>query len=283
MSLSIKNILNRTSFAVAGNAVTRVTGGARRHGVVLHNTSTSRSIWIKLIKKGDTLPALAENDKDAVLPPESSLILAAHSEIEIAAKNDSGSSTEVGLTVIEVDGVAQSGFISTGQTKSFVSGPSAHDASASAVNPVIVGGEGRSSEPTAVSSGDAVRSLSTLLGKQVVIPWCLPSSLWCYAAPSGGVTDTSDRAFQAAAGAGIRNYCSSFSLSNAHASTDTEVLIVDGYGGATLWRGKVQAGKSIECSFPTPLRGSANTPLLYFCVTGGAQVYLNAQGFTSAE
>ena len=283
MSLSIKNILNRTSFAVAGNAVTRITGGARRHGVVLHNTSTSRSIWIKLIKRGDTLPSLAADDRDAVLPPESSLVLAAHSEVEIAAKNDSGGASEVGLIVIEVDGVSQSGFISPGQTKSFVAGQASHDASASAVNPVVVGGEGRSSEPAAVTSGDAVRSLSTLLGRQIVIPWSLPSSLWCYAAPSGGVTDTNDRAFLAAAGAGIRNYCSSFTLTNAHASTDTEVLIVDGYGGATLWRGMVQAGKSIECNIPTPLRGSSNTPLLYFCVTGGAQVYLNAQGFTSSE
>lgn len=283
MSLSIKNILSRSTISVAGDGVTRISGGARRHAVILHNTSPIRSVWIKLIKRGDSLPDLTFDDRDAILPPESSLILAAHAEIEIAAKNDSGSSATVDLSILEVDGAVQSGQISPGLAKSSVAGQQSHDSSASGINPVLVGGDARSSEPAAVSSGDAVRSIFTLLGKQVVVPWSLPSSLWSYPAPSGGVTDTNDRAIQSAAGAGIRSYCASLSITNAHASTGTEVLIVDGYGGATLWRGYAPPSTTLQCIFPSPLRGSANTPLLYFCVTSGAHVYLNAQGFASAE
>lgn len=145
-----------------------------------------------------------------------------------------------------------------------------------------IGLDARSTDPTAVASGDAVRALATLLGKQVIQPYAQPGALWQYAGPTGGITDTSDDAIQAAGGAGVRHYMTSLTVINAHATVSTEVVIKD--GSTVIHRGYAAAGGGgYAITFPTPLRGSAATALNVANITTGAAVHVSASGYSAAE
>lgn len=174
--------------------------------------------------------------------------------------------------------------LAAGTNTNEVVGDAAHGA-AVAGNPVLMGGEGRSTEPTAVDDGDVVRKLHSLLGKQVTLLGSLPGSTWSYAAESGGITDTTARTIKAAAGAGIRNYLVALQAVNAHATVSTEIAVRDGASGTVIWRFWLRAnGANVGViNFDPPLRGSANTLLEVVCITTGTATYINAQGYTAAE
>jgi hypothetical protein len=113
----------------------------------------------------------------------------------------------------------------------------------------------------------------------------LSSTFWSYAAATGGIVNTTTAVtIKAAAGASVRNYVSSCTISHDALGAVTEVAIRDGAGGTVLWRGKVQtaAAEDRTISFPVPLKGTANTLLevvtLSATVTGA--VFVNCQGFT---
>lgn len=164
-----------------------------------------------------------------------------------------------------------------------VAGQVAHDAAATG-NPFAVAGEARSSEPTAVASGDLSRIMLSLLGKQLTLPYAIPASTWNYAAASGGITNTTGVTAKAAAGAGIRNYISRVQVINGHATVSTDVQIRDGASGTVLWRGFAQAaGGGASVVFDPPLRGTANTLVEVACGTTGSATYFNLQGFVAAE
>ena len=164
-----------------------------------------------------------------------------------------------------------------------VVGDAAHDA-AVAGNPVLSGFEARSTEATAVGDGDAVRGQASLLGKQVTLPYAIPASTWSYSAESGGITNTTERTIKAAAGVGIRNYLTHIDVSNASATTASEIVIKDGAGGTVVWRGYARtAGNSNDYFFDPPLRSTANTALVVAMITTSTQTYFNAQGFQAAE
>lgn len=99
---------------------------------------------------------------------------------------------------------------------------------------------------------------------------------WKYTAASGGITNTSDAALAAAAGAGKCNYLSSIQITNASA-TGTEVVVKD--GSTVIWRGYAGQNVSHTYVFPRPLVGSPNTALNVACITNSTQTYVNAQGF----
>jgi len=173
--------------------------------------------------------------------------------------------------------------LAAGTNTNEVVGDAAHDA-AVAGNPVLVGAEARSTDGTAVGSGDAVRILATLLGKQVVQPHALPGATWSYAAGSGGITNTTAVTIKTAGAAGVRNYITALQVVNSHATVSTEFSIRDGASGTVLWRQNlVAAGGGLSVTFPTPIRGSAATLLEVVCGTTGAAVYFNAQGYEAAE
>lgn len=107
-----------------------------------------------------------------------------------------------------------------------------------------------------------------------------PELSWSASAPSGGIVNTTDVVLKAAAGAGLRNYLTGMDIRNSHASVATEVVIKD--GSTVIWRGHFPANSpTINVVFETPLKGTANTALNAACVTTGAAVYLNAQGFSA--
>lgn len=117
----------------------------------------------------------------------------------------------------------------------------------------------------------------------VVVQSGLSATFWSYAAASGGiVSSTADVAIKAAAGAGVRNFLKSITISHDTLSAASEFVIKD--GATIVYRGKLQTAAvegGSELIFDPPLRGTANTALnvaLITSVTGG--VYVNATGFT---
>ena len=160
------------------------------------------------------------------------------------------------------------------------------DEGAAVINqPVPIALEGRTSSKTSVTSGQAVRPISTVDGRQVIRLNSIPENEWVYAAASGGITNTTTAAtLVAAQAAGVRNYLTSLQLSSDALGAATEIAIRDGAGGTVLWRGKIGtagiAGVS-TIQFSDPLKSTAATLLevvtLSASVFGG--VYVNAQGY----
>lgn len=157
-----------------------------------------------------------------------------------------------------------------------VVGAAAHDAAVTG-NPVLMGGEARTTNAAVSASGDTVRLMATMLGALVVKPYAIPESTIRYAATAGGITGTTDVAAFTAAPAGVRNYVTSMQLRNA-GTVATEFVIKD--GASVIWRDELPANMatSIPFTFPDPLRGSAATALNIACITTGAKVFANLQG-----
>lgn len=191
------------------------------------------------------------------------------------------------LRFIAATGIPITGTVTVGShavtnagTFAVQAGQGAHD-SAIAGNPVRIGARAISADVTAVTTGDTADIISSLLGKQVTLPYALPGLSWSYASPAA-VTDTADDAALAAAGAGIRAYITGVQVFNGHDTTGTEVVIKD--GSTVLWRGWAeQTGGGCSARFDPPLRGTANTAVNVANITTGSSTYFNLQGFTAAE
>lgn len=137
--------------------------------------------------------------------------------------------------------------------------------------------EARTTTKTTVTSGQSVRKIGTVDGRQIVRLNSIPENEWQYAAASGGITNTSDVVLQAAAGSGIKNYLTGLSIANANA-TATEVVVKD--GSTVIWRMYLAANAPIQSiKFVTHLQSTANAALNVACITTGSQTYVNAQGY----
>ncbi len=113
---------------------------------------------------------------------------------------------------------------------------------------------------------------------------------WSYVPAVAGISNTTTAVtIKAAGGTNVINYITAIQVSTTAALGAATVLAIrDGAGGTVLWRLSIPttinpAGWSF--TFPTPLRGSANTLLevvtLTASVTGA--VYVNAQGYTAKD
>jgi hypothetical protein len=98
------------------------------------------------------------------------------------------------------------------------------------------------------------------------------------------MTGTTSTSLIAAPAAGLRNYITQITVSNAHATVGTDVVIQDGSGGTTLYvipAAAVYGGAAI--SFSTPLRQPTTATALYCAnVTTGASTKVSASGYKSA-
>ena len=109
---------------------------------------------------------------------------------------------------------------------------------------------------------------------------------WQYAAATAGILNTTTAVTIKAADASLRNYVTSLEIMSEALATATEVAIRDGAGGTVLWRIKIgTAGLTggWDCTFPTPIRGSAATLLEVVTLTasGTGAVYFNAHGYVA--
>lgn len=158
-----------------------------------------------------------------------------------------------------------------------VAGPAAHDAAVSG-NPVRLAGRAINANYTAVANGDVADLVTTLVGALVEKPYSIPEADWQFAVAAGGIVNTTDVVAAAARAAGIRNYVTAIQLRNTNAVA-TEFVIKD--GAAIIWRTQLPANMagSMDVVFPTPLRGAAATAINLQCITTGAAVYANVQGY----
>jgi hypothetical protein len=159
-----------------------------------------------------------------------------------------------------------------------VSAPSSRSFSASA-SLFQAGYRGATAAPTAVTNGQGVDQLATTYGVAIVRPWSIPELCWLYAAASGGITNTTDVAIASAAGASLRRYLVRLTLSN-NSATATEFVIKDGSTVIARLHMAANTG-NVPFMFDPPLSTTANTALNVACITTGAAVYANAQGFTA--
>ena len=154
-------------------------------------------------------------------------------------------------------------------------GDVAHDAG-DAGNPVKIGAVARSSDQTAVANADRVNLLADLVGKLVTLPYAIPENF--VSGVTAAMTGTGDTSVIAAAGAGVRNYVTSLTVTNSHATVGTVVEIKD--GTTVIWRGyAAPAGGGFTLAFPVPLRGTANTAINAANVTTGSSTYVSAAGY----
>jgi hypothetical protein len=181
-----------------------------------------------------------------------------------------------GLGVILTGATATSTNIGT--VTANVAGQAAHDAVV-AGNPVRLAARALTAAYASVATGDVADLVSTLQGVLVTRPWQIPELEWFYVATAGGITNTTDVVMAAAAGAGLRRYICSMQLSN-NSAVATEVVIKD--GASIIWRGHLPANAPMaEIQFENPIKTTANAALNFACITTGAAVYVNAQGFTA--
>lgn len=147
----------------------------------------------------------------------------------------------------------------TGSVSAIVQGHAAHDAAVSG-NPVLGGFEARTTNPTAVADGDAVRGMADDLGRQVIT----------LHAPRDLVVDnhltslsaSTTQTLLTAGAAGVFRDLTSIVLSN-FSSTVANVIIFDGaVGGTERFRFDLAAdGGGAVINFTVPFKqASAATP-----------------------
>lgn len=173
------------------------------------------------------------------------------------------------------------GTVFSGSSSMSVQGAYASNASGSPGNPIGIAGLGVSAAPAAVTTGRGVVALATLLGAQVVQPFAIPESTWTYAAAAGGIVNTTGITAKAAAGTGIRNYVTGVTLSN-NSATATDFQIRDGASGTVLFRAMLPANAANVCfTFPTPIKGTANTLIEIACGTTSSATFANLTGYVA--
>lgn len=156
-------------------------------------------------------------------------------------------------------------------------GKAAHDAAISG-NPVRIGARAATADYTSVADGDTADLLCDTKGKQIVLPYALHENHWQYA--GAAITDTADDAVKASAGAGLRNYVTSLTVINSHATVGTVVELKD--GSTVVHRGyAAPLGGGYTVTFPTALKGTAATAINVACVTTGSNTYVNASGYVA--
>jgi hypothetical protein len=166
----------------------------------------------------------------------------------------------------------------SGNAALFVQGATARNTVAQ--NPVVVGGIAVTANPSVVVTGRGVEFLTTLVGAQIVKPFSIPELDWSFVGPIAGLTTAADTSAKAAAGASVRNYVTALQVQNT-SGTASEFQIKDG-AATVLWRCLLPANSSfLDITFPSPLKGTANTALNIQAVTAGSVVVANLQGYAA--
>lgn len=172
------------------------------------------------------------------------------------------------------------GTVGNGTVRVTQAGMVAHDAVDSG-NPLKIGFQAISANPTAVATGDRTNAISDLIGRQVTVPYSIPENSYtnCLAAD---ITDTTSTSIKAAGSGSIRHYVTSISIMNSHATVATRVDVLD--GSTVIWGCPSAAnGGGCTISFPVPLRGTAATALNIKPATTGSAIRACVAGFDAVN
>lgn len=150
-------------------------------------------------------------------------------------------------------------------------------------NPINTGGQAISSENAAVTTARKVQFVADLVGKQIIQLYANPEN-FVSGTISSAMTGTTTTSLVAAPAAGLRNYITTFIVSNSSAAIGTDIIIQDGSGGTTLAVIPAAAGYGgAAITLPTPLR-QPTTGTAIFCanVTTGSSTKVTAIGWKGA-
>lgn len=132
------------------------------------------------------------------------------------------------------------------------------------------------------STGNYVPILITNGAQNVNI---YPPSVWKYAAPAGGIVNsTAPVEIAIAQGGSYRNRITSLQIIATGITVATELLIRDGAGGTVIWRFPISTAGiplGISIPFPSGLAASFDTAIEINCSVAagvGSAIYVNAQG-----
>lgn len=153
-------------------------------------------------------------------------------------------------------------------------------ASSAAIDIEAVGAGDSGKNASGLADGDFPwRTARVSDAKQLVIkPYAEAGSDWVYATPvASPITVNTATAIKAAAGAGVRNYVTGFTAYN-NSATASVVSIQD--GTTVVYTDYLPANGAIRVTFPTPLRGTANTAMNVVLATAATSTYVSAQGYT---
>lgn len=168
--------------------------------------------------------------------------------------------------------------ISSGTVTTLSNGQTAHDGPVTG-SPFRMGNVARTAITPVSLTGDAVDAPATMLGVPIMRPYTIPELEWTYAG-AGAVVNTTDVVVKALL-ASNRQYLTSIQMQNTHATVGTEIVLKD--GATVIWRGFAPANMQAlhEINFNIPLKTNVGAALNFACITTGANVYVNAQGFTA--
>src|SRR6185295_13870797 len=150
----------------------------------------------------------------------------------------------------------------------FVQGLAAHDAAAVG-NPVYMGGFATTSaETSVVGSGDIVRLITDLQGKQVVLPYATGENWSSFV--TSLITTSADQVLLAGPGAGFRYYITTIMVTAQALGSIVEIKDSTG-ANPPLWRGMAAgSGGGFSINPVPPIRTTANNSIVAACVTSGA-------------
>lgn len=167
--------------------------------------------------------------------------------------------------------------LAAGTNTNEVVGDAAHDAVV-AGNPVLVGAYATNSIEglTQVAAGDAARLVADLNGVLVTRPHTTPEETISERVADTGGTATAFTNFGAVAS--VRNFVTSVTIWNSSA-TDGYVDLRDGAAGSVIATIPAPQTGGAHCTFPVPLRTSANTALAYDVSGAISTVYITVVGY----
>lgn len=142
----------------------------------------------------------------------------------------------------------------------------------------VLGGEGLSTEKTAVTTGNYGRLVTDLVGKIVTMPYA-PNQLWVKGTTAAMTGTTSTQLI--AAVASNRIYLSTLTCGNSHATVGTFVNVQDGSGGTTLWSipaAAVYGGTTLN--FQPPIATTNGNGVYVADATTGANVICSGGGYS---
>ena len=150
-------------------------------------------------------------------------------------------------------------------------------------NPVNLGAQAVNSENTAVTPARKVQLVADLVGKLIVLPYANPEN-FVSGVITTAMTGTTSTSLVAAPAAGLRNYLTSCTFSNEHATVGTSIVIQDGSGGTTLWTvPTAPAYGGAQITFPTPLRQPTTATAIFVAnVTTGSSTKAACSGYKGA-
>lgn len=157
-----------------------------------------------------------------------------------------------------------------------IQGEALHDAATTGA-PVLIGAEARTSDATAVASGDATRLQADTLGKLVMLQGATHDMI---ASGTANYTTGSAADVIAAAGAGVRIAVTSVIVTNAHATVSTKVSIRDGTTAKiTAYALAAGGGFTLSAGGRPLFISTANTAVTAICGTSGADVDVSISGY----